>query len=147
MKQYLDLVLPAFGLTLTAIPVAMAIDHLGRGASVLRALAVLPLWVLYTALFALPFLLPGAALALLLLRVGGERWRTAGGRLLFTLLSAGIAAALVALPFRSYAGVAAAAGGIAAWLAVAPDWRPQWRWTLVVGVGLAAGAVLGLMFY
>lgn len=147
MKQYLALLLPAFGVTVTAVPVAMVIDHLGRGATVLRALAVLPFWLLYTVLFALPFLLPGAALALLLRGIGGEWWRSPGGRLLYTVLSAGIAFALVAWPFPSYAGVAAAAGGTAAWLAASPDWQPRWRAALVVGTGLTAGVTLGLAFY
>lgn len=62
MKRYAALFLPAYGVTLIAVPVAMMLDHLGRGATLPGAVAVLPIWLFFTALFALPFVLGGPRL-------------------------------------------------------------------------------------
>lgn len=147
MNRYLALFLPAYGVTLIAVPVAMMIDHLGRGATPLRAISVLPLWEFYAALFAIPFALPAAGLALLLQCLFGDSLRGMTGRLFFTLICAGLGAAVVTLTIHSFALIAAASGGTAAWLASSPAWPPRWRSALVITVGLTAGIILGWQYY
>lgn len=146
MKAFLALFLPAYGVTMVAVPVSSMLDHLGREATVMRALAALPIWVVGTALLALPFILAGAGLALLIQRVGGDRWQGAAGRLLFTLICAGLGAALMTFSIDSRALIAAASGGTAAWLAHSPAWAPRWRVALVVSMGLSAGVILGFQY-
>lgn len=147
MKQFQALFLTACGVALIAGPVALMIDHLGRGAAPLQAAAVLPIWIISTALFALPFAMAGAGVALGLLRLGGDRWSGGGGRLLFSLLCSGLGAAMVIFIFESLAAIAAASGAVAAWLALSPSWPPRWRYTLIVTAGLAAGLIAGLRTY
>lgn len=147
MNQFLALFLPAYGVTLIAVPVAMMIDHLGRGATPLGAIAVLPLWAMYAAVFAVPFVLPAAGLALLIQRLAGYLWHGRTGKLLFTLMCTGLGAAVVTLTIHSFALIAAASGGTAAWVASSPAWPPRWRLALVIVVGLTAGIILGLQYY
>jgi hypothetical protein len=147
MKQFGMLFAPAYGVTLIAVPVAMVLDHLGRGATPLRAMAVLPLWVCVTSLFALPFVLAAAGLALLLRKFSGHWLSGNTGRLAFTIICGSLGAVIMKLTIQSYALVAAAAGGTAAWVSSSPDWPPGWRHSLTIAVGLVAGVVLGLRYY
>lgn len=147
MNRYLALLVPAYGVTLMGVPIAAMIDHLGRGATPVRALAVLPLWVIYAALFALPFLLPATGLAHLAQRIGGDLWRSTPGRLLFTLLCAGLGFTAVAFIVRSMAIISATAGATAAWVATSDAPSPRAHATLVLGTGLLSGIIVGLQLY
>lgn len=147
LKLFLDLFRPAYGVTLVAIPIASMIDHLGREATPWGAVAALPIWVWSAAFFALPFIVPAAGLAMLIQRLGGDRWRSGIGRVLFAMLCAGLGAAIVTSTIHSLGLIAAAAGGTAAWVAASPDWPPHWCTGLVVGAGLIAGAILGWQLY
>lgn len=147
MKPLLALFIPAYGVTLIAVPVTMLLDQLGRGAAPLAALAVLPIWALYTALLALLFILPAALVAVLLQRLGGGAWAGRAGRPWFALVCAGLGAAIMALTVHGHVIVAAAAGGTAGWVAHAPAWTPHRRRVLIIAVGLTAGIVQGLHYF
>lgn len=147
MQAYLRLLFPAAQVTLIAVPIAMMIDHLGRGASLLRALATLPLWFPYALLFGLPFLLVGSGAALLLQRLLGDWGRRGPGRLLFILVGAGAATLLVAPLFSSLAPIAAVAGGVATWSASAPAPPPRLQTPVVLLSSLVIGLIVGLLAY
>lgn len=145
MKRFLALFVPAYSVTLIAVPMAAMIDHLGRGATLWGAVAVLPLWVIYTASCALPFVLPGAGLAFLFQRL--NLWQSLAGKLLFVLMCAGIGGVSVLWILRSFALIAAVAGGTAGWLAVSPEWPAHRQRLLVVAAGLVAGIIVGVQVY
>jgi hypothetical protein len=77
----------------------------------------------------------------------GDGLRSGSARLLFTLSCAGLGAAIMLLTMQGFAGMAAAAGGTAAWLASDPDWQPRWRGAVVVVVGVLVGILLGVQYY
>jgi|GEM_PF-5181657 len=145
MKRLIALFVPAYCVTLIAVPVSAMIDHLGRGATPPNAVAVLPLWVVYTALFALPFALLGAGIGALI--QGLDLWKGPVGKLLFVLVCAGMGLVSVQLVFRSLALIAAVAGGTAAWVAISPEWPPHRRQLLVVVAGLVIGIIVGVQVY
>lgn len=145
MRGFLALFLPAYGVTLTAVPIVMVIDHLGRGATLLHAVAVSPLWLIYTIPFALPFVAVASGIAALLQWLAEEWLRSLLGRVLFVLFCTGLGAAAVQLTIGHYGIVAATAGGVAAWLACSPSELP--RTGIIITAGLASGMLLGFTYY
>lgn len=145
--NYPALLLPAYGVTLIAVPIAMTLDTMGRGAEPYLFLTVPALTCLYTGMFALPFVLPAAGLAFFIQLPAVDWWQTRAGRLLFALICALLGAAILQLTIHAFTLVAAVAGGTAGWVATSHTWPLRLRLGLVLSAGLAVGLVQGIQYY
>ncbi len=147
MARFKGLFWPAYCVTLIAVSVSATVDHLGRGATAWNAVFAIPIWIYSAAVFSLPFVLGGSAVAFGLLWLGGDWWGSPVGRILFPLIGAVVGAAVMVLTIATQAPTAAVAGGVAAWSATASPAMQRWRTAVVVTAGLAAGLTVGAGYY
>lgn len=148
---FLRLLLSAYGVTLSSVPVITLVDYRMTLANPQAAqFALVPGFLdrlVFIGLVAVPYALAGAVMATLLYWLGVRWWRGQSGRLVFVLLCAAIGAAQLMFTVDAYLVIGAVSAGTAAWVATWPEHNTRLlpQLGLVVGTGVGSGVLQFLL--